>query len=230
MKPEKKILINGYKHTLFEQDELTESEMIEESDAFYQFMNQRRSIREFSDKSIPKEVIDNVIKAASTAPSGAHKQPWTFCAVSNSGLKKKIRIAAEKEEKESYESRMSDKWLEDLGPLATDENKPFLEKAPWLIIVFKRVFEYRKDGHKLNNYYVNESVGLACGMLITAIHNAGLVTVTHTPSPMHFLTAILDRPDNERPFMILPIGYSKYPTYVPDLDRKSLDEVSEFYE
>ncbi|MDA3885419.1 MAG: nitroreductase family protein [Candidatus Delongbacteria bacterium] len=230
MDKEKYKIINGYKHILYEPEELTESEMIQESGAFYEFMDQRRSIREFSDKSVPKDVIDNIIKAASTAPSGAHKQPWTFCAVSNPELKKEIRIAAEKEEKESYENRMNDQWLEDLGPLATDPNKPFLEEAPWLIIVFKRVFEYNENGEKLNNYYVNESVGLACGMLITAIHNADLVTVTHTPSSMHFLSTLLNRPENERPFMILPIGYAKQPTYVPEIDRKSLDKISEYYE
>jgi iodotyrosine deiodinase len=165
---------------------------------------------------------------ASSAPSGAHKQPWTFCAISNPELKKSIREAAEKEEYESYHGRMSERWLRDLAPIGTDWHKPFLETAPWLIVVFKKVYD-EQEGEKINNYYVNESVGIACGMLITAIHNAGLVTLTHTPSPMNFLTAILERPSNERPFLLLPIGYPEKETFVPDLQRKSLSEVSEFY-
>ena len=193
-------------------------------------MDSRRSIRNLSDKPIPREVIENIIKSASTAPSGAHKQPWTFCAVSNQEIKSKIREAAEKEEKISYEGRMSERWLKDLAPLGTDMNKPFLEKAPWLIIVFKKAYELDKEGIRNNNYYVTESVGIACGMLITAIHNAGLVTLTHTPSPMSFLAEILKRPENERAFLLLPIGFPKEPAYVPDIHRKALDEVAEFYE
>ena len=145
-------------------------------------------------------------------------------------LKSEIRKAAEKEEKESYDNRMSDSWLKDLAHIGTDWKKPFLEDAPWLIVVFKRAYEFGKNGEKLNNYYVNESVGLASGMLITAIHNAGLITLTHTPSPMRFLSEILNRPDNERPFLLLPVGYAKDPVYVPDLKRKSLNEIAEFYE
>lgn len=230
MKSSKHISINGYRHISYETELFSENELITKSDAFYNWLDKRRSVREFSDKSIPKLVIENLIKSASTAPSGAHKQPWTFCAVSSPLLKTKIRKAAEIEEKKSYESRMSDRWKNELKPLATDYNKPFLETAPWLIIAFKKAYEFDQNGEKQNNYYVNESIGIACGMLISAIHNAGLVTLTHTPSPMNFLEKILNRPSNERAFLLLPVGYPKLPTFVPDLNRKALDEVSEFYE
>lgn len=227
---QKEINIHGFRHILHEHETVSPDHMIEKSDAFYERLNKRRSIREFNDKDVPKIVIENIIKTASTAPSGAHKQPWTFCAISNKDLKHQIRIAAEAEEKETYENRMGERWKNDLAAMATDMHKPFLEIAPWIIVAFKRAFEYEEDGSKHNNYYVNESVGLACGMLITAIHNAGLVTLTHTPSPMKFLTRLLKRPDNERAFLLLPVGYPKEPVYVPDLKRKSLDQVAVFYE
>jgi nitroreductase len=230
MSIEKQKLIGGFNHSLYLHESLTEDEMIRRAEEFYQWIDKRRSIREFSDKEIPRSVIENIILAASTAPSGAHKQPWTFCAISNTELKNKIRTAAEAEEKETYEHRMGDRWKNDLAPMAVDMYKPFLEKAPWLIVACKRAFEFKADGSKHNNYYVNESVGIACGMLITAIHNAGLVTLTHTPSPMKFLTKLLNRPENERAFLLLPVGYPQEPVYVPDLKRKSLDQVSEFYE
>ena len=230
MTHKKEITINGYNHLLYEQESFSKDIMIKKSEDFYHLLDSRRSIREFSDQVVPRPVIENIIMAASTAPSGAHKQPWTFCAVSNKEIKKKIRIAAEAEEKETYEHRMSDRWKSDLAALAVDMNKPFLETAPWLIVACKRAYEYNEDGTKHNNYYVNESVGIASGMLITAIHNAGLVTLTHTPSPMRFLTKILKRPENERVFLLLPVGYAKEPTYVPDIKRKDLDQVSEFYE
>lgn len=226
----KEKIINGFKHIELLHEDVSNQEMLSRSSDFYQWMDQRRSVREFSDKEVPKEVIANIIKTASTAPSGAHKQPWTFCAVSSKKLKHQIRVAAEAEEKETYENRMGERWKNDLAPIATDMHKPFLEIAPWLIIACKRAFEYNEDGSKHNNYYVNESVGLACGMLITAIHNAGLVTLTHTPSPMKFLTQLLKRPDNERAFLLLPVGYPKQPVYVPDLSRKKLDEIAVFYE
>jgi nitroreductase len=224
------IEIEGHRHVSFHLDRLEPAEMAAKSDAFYQWLDTRRSVREFTNEPVAKSVIENIIKSASTAPSGAHKQPWTFCAISDPVLKKQIRIAAEAEEKESYESRMSDRWKDDLKPMATNMYKPFLEEAPWLIIVCKRAFELDTDGKKHNNYYVNESVGIACGMLITAIHNAGLVTLTHTPSPMNFLTNILKRPKNERAYLLLPVGYPKQPVYVPDLDRKELNEMAVFYE
>ena len=222
--------INGFEHIPYSHVHYEPEEMIERSQNFYDWLETRRSVREFSDKPVPKKVIENIIKSASTAPSGAHKQPWTFCVVSNSEIKKQIREAAEKEEYESYTKRMSEEWLDDLKPMGTDWNKPFLEIAPYLIIVFKRAFEYDAEGKKHQNYYVNESVGLAAGMLITAIHDAGLVTLTHTPSPMNFLQKILERPDNERPFLLLPVGYEADEVFVPNNRRKDLGEVAVFYE
>ncbi|NVJ47197.1 MAG: nitroreductase family protein [Cytophagia bacterium] len=222
--------INGFEHIPYSHVHYEHEEMFERSQKFYDWLETRRSVRDFSDKPVPKEVIENIIKSASTAPSGAHKQPWTFCVVSNPEIKKQIREAAEKEEYESYTKRMSEEWLEDLKPMATDWHKPFLEVAPYLIIIFKRAFEYDADGKKHQNYYVNESVGLAAGMLITAIHDAGLVTLTHTPSPMNFLQKILDRPDNERAFLLLPVGYEADEVFVPNNRRKDLEEVAVFYE
>jgi nitroreductase len=203
--------------------------MLKRSKSFYDFMDNRRSVREFSDKPVPREVIENLIKTASTAPSGAHKQPWTFCVVSNPEVKKQIRIAAEEEELESYESRMSSDWLEDLKPLGTDWHKPFLETAPYLIIVFRRIYEFGADGKKKNNYYVQESVGLACGFLLAAIHDAGLVSLTHTPSPMNFISKILNRPENEKPFLLIPVGYPADECWVPDIQRKELEDICVFY-
>jgi len=213
----------------YQQKELTEDEQITESKALFNFMDQRRSIREYSDRPVDIKVIENIIKAASTAPSGAHKQPWTFCVVSNPEMKKQIRIAAEKEEHENYNGRMSDRWLKDLATFDTDENKPFLETAPYLIILCKRAYEM-VDGEKRNNYYVNESVGIAAGMLISAIQKVGLVTLTHTPSPMNFLTKILGRPDNERPFLLLPVGYPADNAKVPDIARKELKDIMVKYD
>ncbi len=166
---------------------------------------------------------------ASTAPSGAHKQPWTFCAVSDPVIKSAIRGAAEKEEFENYNGRMSDEWLEDLLPFATDWKKPFLEIAPWLIIVFKKAYDINLHGQKKKNYYVNESVGLACGVLLTAIHHAGLVSLTHTPSPMNFLQDILNRPENERAFLLIPVGFPAEGATVPDLSRKPETEIIQWY-
>ncbi len=222
--------INGHKHVSYYFNTFSEEEIISKSEEYYNWLDKRRSVRDYTDKWVPKEVIENIIKSASTAPSGAHKQPWTFCAISNPLIKSKIREAAEIEEKESYESRMSERWKKDLEPLGTDMNKPFLEIAPWLIVVFKKAYDLDENGNKQNNYYVNESVGIACGMLISAIQNAGLVTLTHTPSPMNFLSKILNRPSNERAFLLLPVGYPKFPTYVPDIKRKPLEEISVFYE
>ncbi len=225
------IRVNGYEHISFEPPlTYTKEELITRSKEFYTWLDQRRSIRMFSDKEVPRVVIENIILSASTAPSGAHKQPWTFCAISNPSLKSKIREAAEVEEKISYESRMSERWKKDLEPLGTDMNKPFLEIAPWLIIAFKKAYDVDQEGNKHNNYYVNESVGIACGMMITAIHNAGLVTLTHTPSPMNFLAKLLKRPSNERAFILFPVGYPGEKVFVPNITRKSLQEVSRFYE
>lgn len=220
---------NNKKFITYSPQNFSEKEMIERAQQFYEFMDQRRSIRDFSDRDVPEEVIKNLIKTASSAPSGAHKQPWTFCVIRNQEMKKKIREAAEKEEYESYHNRMSEQWLEDLKPLETDWNKPFLETVPWIIVVMKKVYDLDENEDKKTNYYVNESVGLACGFLLTAIHNAGLVSLTHTPSPMNFLTELLDRPKNERPFLLIPIGYPAEGTQVPDLKRKSLNDVTQFY-
>lgn len=230
MKDNNSILVKGFKHVRYQGKSFDITTMQEKSLQFYDWLDTRRSVREYSDKPVPKDVIENIIKAASTAPSGAHKQPWTFCAISNAEIKSQIRTAAEIEEKENYESRMSDRWKDDLKAIGTDMHKPFLEKAPWLIIVFKQVYEMGEEGSKNNNYYVNESVGIACGMLIAAIHNAGLVTLTHTPSPMNFLQKILNRPANERAFLLLPVGYPEDPVYVPSLERKGLEDMSVFYE
>jgi nitroreductase len=223
------ILVDGYKHIRHTQESYSENVMLKKTKDYFNWLNKRRSVRDFSNKLIPREVIENIIKSASTAPSGAHKQPWTFCVVANPQLKKKIRMAAEEEERRSYNERMSDEWLEDLKHLGTNADKPFLEIAPYLIIVFKRPYEINNDGTKRQNYYVNESVGLACGFLISAIHNAGLVTLTHTPSPMRFLEKILERPTNERAFLLLPIGYEAEKAYVPDIQRKSIDDIMSFY-
>jgi nitroreductase len=221
--------IEDHPYIAYSKPILTDEEMLERSKSFFDFMDNRRSVREFSDRPVPREVIENLIKTASTAPSGAHKQPWTFCVVSNPEVKKQIRIAAEEEELESYESRMSSDWLEDLKPLGTDCHKPFLETAPYLIIVFRRIYEFGADGKKKNNYYVQESVGLAAGFLLTAIHNAGLVALTHTPSPMNFISKILNRPENEKPFLLIPVGYPADECWVPDIIRKELEDICVFY-
>ena len=218
----------GFK--LYEHTKISETESLYKSEIYYQWLNTRRSVRDFSAKPVAKEVIENVIMSASTAPSGAHKQPWTFCAVSNQELKSTIRTAAEKEEYENYNSRMSEEWLEDLKPFETNWKKPFLEIAPWLIVVFSKSYDLDEHGKKVNNYYVKESIGLACGMLLNAIHNAGLCALTHTPSPMSFLTKTLKRPQNERAFLLIPVGYPADDCMVPDLQRKPLELISEWYE
>lgn len=214
----------NYPFIPFSRETYPEAEMQERSRWFFEWLNRRRTVREFADTPIPEPVIENIIRAASSAPSGAHKQPWTFCVVSNPDLKKKIREAAEKEEHENYTKRMPTEWLNDLKPLHTDWNKPFLETAPVLIVVFKRSYE-EVDGRKKNNYYVTESVGLACGFLLAAVHHAGLVALTHTPSPMNFLAKLLGRPENEKPFLLIPVGYAAPGTMVPDLERKELEAV-----
>jgi iodotyrosine deiodinase len=208
---------------------LSEEELIQKSKAIYEKLKSRRSLRFFSEKTFPVEVIENIIMAASTAPSGANKQPWSFCVVSSPYIKKQIRIAAEEEEYKSYNGRMSDEWLDDLKPFATDWQKPFLEIAPYLIIIFKRAYEIEVGGKKHQNYYVNESVGLACGLLLTAIHELGLVALTHTPSPMDFLTKLLNRPSNERPFLLIPVGFPTDEATVPDIKRKTKDDVIFWY-
>ena len=204
-------------------------EMLTRSRAFYAWLDTRRTVREFSDRPVPNEVIKELVRAAGTAPSGAHKQPWTFCVVADPVLKRHIREGAEAEEQENYAGRMNDEWLDDLKPFGTDWQKPFLETAPYLIVVFRKPFDLLPDSTKRTNYYVNESVGIACGLLLAAIHNAGLVALTHTPSPMNFLATLLNRPANERPFLLIPIGYPAPDARVPALTRKSLNEISVWY-
>lgn len=194
--------------------------------AIFEEMDKRRSVREFSDRSVPRELIDYAIAAASTAPSGAHMQPWTFVVVSDPDVKRQIRIAAEEEERTNYEGgRLPTHWREDLAPLGTDSNKPFLETVPWIVVVFEQRYGTRPDGDKQHHYYVKESVGIACGMFIDALHRMGLSTLTHTPSPMLFLKKLLGRPENERPFILFPIGYAADDCTVPDLTRKPLSDV-----
>jgi len=206
----------------------SDEDLVRNSERYYKEINKRRSVRDFSDKKIPKEVIENIIKTAGSAPSGAHKQPWTFCVISNKKLKSKIRELAEKEEYENYHGRMSESWKEDLKAMGTTHIKEFLEIAPYIIVVFKKVYNLDEDERK-QNYYVNESVGIAVGFLITAIHQAGLVTLTHTPSPMKFLQKSLGRPKNEKAYLLLPVGYPSKDCKVPDLERKSLEEISHWH-
>lgn len=203
--------------------------LVSQSSSFYQHMNERRSVRHFSKQEVPREVIENIIKAAGTAPSGAHKQPWTFCAVSNYAVKQAIREAAEEEEYLNYSKRMSEQWLKDLEPFDTNWKKPMLTDAAWLIVVYRKAFDL-VEGEKLKNYYINESVGLACGILVTAIHQAGLVALIHTPSPMQFLVDILKRPKNEKAFLLIPVGYPVDNCEVPNIYRKTFNEIAAFYE
>lgn len=198
---------------------------IERSRRFLDLMKTRRTVRRFSDRPVPEELIRNVIATAGTAPSGANKQPWRFVAVSDPALKQEIRDAAEQEERDFYERRANHAWLEDLGPLGTNAEKPFIEEAPWLIAVFKLMKDNFDNGRSNQVYYVNESVGIAVGMLIAAAHQAGLSTLTHTPSPMSFLCKILDRPAHERPFLLIPIGYPLDSYVPPQVERKSLSDI-----
>lgn len=229
LKPSKVKVINEFPYVPYHREYLPGAQMVERSTMFNDWMQTRRTVRDFSDREIPKEVIQNIILTAGSAPSGAHKQPWTFCVVQDDTIKKSIRVAAEEEERLSYQGRMSEEWLQDLAPLGTDWQKPFLEIAPALIVVFRRSYEVEENGHKRQNYYVSESVGIACGFLLAAIHHAGLVALTHTPSPMNFLHKILQRPDNEKPFLLIPIGYPAEDCWVPDLQRKNLAELSVWY-
>ena len=191
----------------------------------YNLANSRRSVRDFSDKPVPREIIENIIRTAGTAPSGANKQPWTFVIVSDSDLKHKNRMAAESEEREFYEHKISDEWREDLAPLGTTWRKAFLERVPYLIVVFQQKYRLDKYNKKRKNYYVTKSVGIAVGILIMAIHNAGLATLTHTPISMNFLRDLLGRRKNEKAFVIMPVGYPKEELTVPDIKRKTLSEI-----
>jgi len=203
-------------------------EMRQRLNDFYADVNRRRTVRDFSDKPVPRDIIETALKVANTAPSGANLQPWHFAVVSGPETKRKIREAAEVEEREFYSHRASPEWLAALEPLGTDSNKPFLETAPYLIAVFLQKFGVLPDGRKVKHYYPVESTGLATGMLITALHHAGLATLTHTPSPMKFLNQILGRPTSERPFLLLVTGYPATDAEVPDIKRKTLEDFASF--
>ncbi len=196
--------------------------------AFYEDMNRRRTVRDFSAKPVPRDFIETALRAANTAPSGANLQPWHFVVISGPKTKKQIREAAEVEEREFYEHRATEEWLAALEPLGTNEHKPFLEEAPYLIAVFVQKYGVLPDGRKVKHYYPTESTGLAAGILITALHRAGLATLTHTPSPMKFLNKILARPKSERPFLLLVVGYPADDARVPDIERKPLEEFTSF--
>ena len=214
----------GFKKLDFE--EYSESKMRSRSESFLNEIVTRRTIREFSDRIVPIDIINNCIKTAASAPSGANKQPWQFVVVRDSGIKTKIREAAEKEEKEFYGHRATKEWLEDLNQFGTDWHKPFLDIAPYLIVVFRKIYDLEDDGTQRKNYYVNESVGIASGFLLAALHHAGLATLTHTPSPMNFLGEILNRPKNEKAFLLIPVGYPAKDAEVPDISKKPFGEIS----
>lgn len=214
----------GFKQLDFQ--EFTGEDMQSRSETFLNEISKRRSIRTFSDRSVPIEIIYNCIQTAASAPSGANKQPWQFVVVKDPAVKAKIRQAAELEEKEFYRHRATKEWLEDLNQFGTDWHKPFLDIAPYLIVVFKQAYDIKDDGSQRKNYYVNESVGIASGFLLAALHHAGLATLTHTPSPMNFLGEILNRAPNEKAFLLIPVGYPAADTTVPELIKKPLEEVS----
>ncbi|HRX84187.1 MAG TPA: nitroreductase family protein [Phycisphaerae bacterium] len=203
----------------------TEAEMLEAAAGLLARMRTRRSCRAFSDEPVPRELIECLVAAAHTSPSGANRQPWQFVAVDDLAIKHEIRVAAEAEERESYARRMPPAWLAALEPLGTDAHKPFLDVAPWLVIIFQRTWEYADSGERTPNYYPVESVGLAAGMFLTACHLAGLATLTHTPSPMKFLREILRRPENEKPYLLIPVGYPARDCMVPQIDKKPLRDV-----
>jgi nitroreductase len=213
---------------LAEWQERPPEEMKSRARDFYELMNRRRSVRDFSARPIPSGVVEHCLLTAGTAPSGAHKQPWQFVVVRDPGVKRQIRLAAEEEEREFYGGRAPEDWLTALEPLGTDAHKPFLETAPCLVAIFARSYAESESGEREKHYYVQESVGIATGLLIAALHSAGLATLTHTPSPMGFLNTILDRPRNERPFLLLICGYPAEDVRVPELARKSLEEIADF--
>lgn len=219
----KMIPLEGYEN-------LPSARMLEEAEAFLARMRRRRTVRDFSERPVPREVIERCLLAAGTAPNGANRQPWRFVVVGDRDVKRRIREAAEEEERAFYAGRAAPEWLDALEHLGTDEHKPFLETAPWLVVIFAESYEVGLDGARVKNYYVQESVGIATGMLITALHHAGLATLTHTPSPMKFLNRILDRPDNERPFLILVVGHPADGATVPDIDKKALHDIAVFVE
>lgn len=216
----------SYPTVPYEPLQVPEHDQLAVAQTVFAEMDRRRTVREFSDRPVPRKLVETAIRCGSTAPSGAHMQPWTFVLIGDPELKHRIRIAAEKEERENYEGgRLPRHWREDLAPLGTDWHKPFLETVPWIVVVFEQRYGVHPDGSRQHHYYVKESVGIACGMFIDALHRMGLSTLTHTPSPMAFLRTMLDRPENERPFILFPIGYAAEGCEVPALKRKELDEV-----
>jgi len=208
----------------------TDEEMQQRARSFHERMCSRRSLRAFEDRPVPRGVIADCLLAAGRAPSGANQQPWTFAAVSDPAIKQQIRVAAEEEERAFYQHRAPEAWLNALKPIGTDADKPFLETAPWLIAIFGQRHGVDADGNKIKHYYVNESVGIATGMLITALHHAGLACLTHTPSPMGFLNEILQRPDNEKPFLLLVVGHPAEDARVPAIGKKPLAGIARFFE
>ena len=208
----------------------TPEEMLQAARDFYTRIRTRRTVREFSPRPVAREIIEYALSAAGTAPSGANMQPWHYVAISDVALKKNIRIAAEQEEKAFYAHRASEEWLKALEPLGTNENKPFLETAPWLIAVFLKKFSFDAQGRRLKNYYTAESVGISCGLLLCALHWAGLATLTHTPSPMKFLNSLLQRPKDERPYILIVTGYPAENAMVPVIGKEPLDRISSFRE
>jgi iodotyrosine deiodinase len=206
----------------------SDNELIDRAREFYATMQKRRTVRDFSDRPVPREVIEHCIRSAGAAPSGANLQPWHFVAITDPKVKREIRVAAEAEEKEFYEHRAPKAWLEALAPLGTDWHKPFLETAPWLIAIFAQPVRILPNGTRSPTYYAIESVGIAAGMLVTAVHSCGLVSLTHTPSPMGFLNRILNRPSHEKAFLLLVVGHSAKGAGVPDISRKSIAEISSF--
>jgi len=223
MSPARFIPLPGYR-------KLSEEDMRRRAGAFFERMRRRRTVRQFSGRPVPRDVIELCLRAAGTAPNGANRQPWRFVVVGDPDVKRRVREAAEAEERAFYRRRAPDEWLSALEDLGTDEHKPFLEQAPYVIAIFAESYEVTETGDRVKNYYVSESVGIATGILITALHHAGLVSLTHTPSPMKFLNRILGRPEQERPFLLLVVGYPADGATVPDIRRKSLEEIAVFIE
>jgi iodotyrosine deiodinase len=222
----------GFSQLAFER--LSEAEQQQRAETFLELMRRRRTVREFSPDPVPFSLIECAIKTAATAPSGANQQPWSFVVIGNADIKRSIREAAEKEEYDNYHGRFPSEWLQELAQFGTDWHKDFLELAPWLIVVFKQDYGLVTDANgserKVKHYYVNESVGIACGMLLTALHNAGLATLTHTPNPMGFLCEILQRPKNEKPYLLIPVGYPATDAQVPNIAKKSWSEIVTIFE
>jgi nitroreductase len=218
-------MTNAYRPVPFSLERRPPEEMAQRGQAFYELMDRRRSVRWFTDEPVARPLIEHAVRTAGTAPSGAHRQPWRFVAVDDPAVKQRIRLAAEEEERRSYDERMSREWLEALAPIGTDWRKPFLEIAPWIVVCFAEHYEVTPQGGRIKNYYVQESCGIACGLFIAALHNMGLATLTHTPSPMRFLNEILGRPAHEKPYILFPVGYPAPDATVPDLTRKPLEAI-----